>query len=239
MCKIYLTFQTSCAIVKTQKMEVSRLTKKRKTIWGLVIAAIFVLIAMIVVAPKDSSVNNAMLICAVILGLLLVAIFVVGMHKEIMELSDYDERQIAMQGKAYKYGFWVASIFNTAAVLADDVLGKYVEIRVLLMAGILLGFAVMLSYAILHDAYFRAYEKKSWFTVGKLTTLVMDARVAYTAWQRGNVIVDGVVTFEGVADLLMCIFLTYIVVIVMIKGLMERKEKKDEEPEIEIRPGAF
>lgn len=91
-----------------------------------------------------------------ITGFIIVAIFsfIMSIRKNSKNIYDYDERQIAARGKAFKLGFFTIMIANLAnGVIVewfDNVWGTQFTMNFVCAA---LGIAVFVVHSIFHDAY--------------------------------------------------------------------------------------
>ena len=166
------------------------------------------------------------LIVGFIIGLLLVMIaFTVAKNDEVQ--IEYDERQIAMQGKSYKYaffamlgyyGFWMLLEAFSISIPASKTL--------LIFLGVAVGIAVMLTNSILKDAYFKLNENRKCFVGFFIFIGILNIGIGVTHIVRGTFIDEGVVTASGSLNLLCGLLICYLLVLLLIKKI---KDKRDEE----------
>ena len=162
--------------------------------------------------------------CGVILGLLLVALIVTISRDENATVQKYDERQVAEQGKAYKYGFYAMVAYLTILAILSDVLSKYAEIKLLIFIGILVGGAVTVTYSILHDAYFRLDESRRFYIIFFAIISAFNIGLGIIQITKGQAFEEGVLTFTGGMNLICGIFILYVMIVLLIKKLHDREE---------------
>lgn len=166
------------------------------------------------------------LVMGFIIGLLLVAI-AVAVAKNDKVTVDYDERQIAMQGKSYKYaffamlgyyGFWMLLEAFSISIPASKTL--------LIFLGIAVGIAVMLTNSIMKDAYFKLNENRKCFIGFFIFIGVFNIGIGIVHILRGTFIDNGIITASGSLNLLCGLLIGYLLVLLLIKKI---KDKRDEE----------
>ncbi len=166
------------------------------------------------------------LIAGFIIGILLVMIaFTVAKNDEVQ--IEYDERQIAMQGKSYKYaffamlgyyGFWMLLEAFSISIPASKTL--------IIFLGVAVGIAVMLTNSIMKDAYFKLNENRKCFIGFFIFIGILNIGIGVTHIVRGTFIDEGVVTASGSLNLLCGLLIGYLLVLLLIKKI---KDKRDEE----------
>lgn len=137
------------------------------------------------------------------------------------EKASYDERQVAVRGKAFAFGFWLYTGFEGLAIslFACEV---NLPISNLMLHGIiffasLLGFVI---YCIWTDAYFQNGERKgTWAKIIILALIVNIAAFILPKLRGGN--------FSYV-NLVITIFLAVILINVQIKVFIDKKSEKEE-----------
>ena len=118
----------------------------------------------------------------------------------------YDERQIAARGEAFRAGFIVLAVYETVYALLSGLGVRYADEMAGPLVGIILSAAVFAVFAIARDAYDALGQKKTsvwfWFGCGLLWIGVGAMRVT-----SGDAVRDGLLTvsalplFLGVAVL--------------------------------------
>lgn len=173
----------------------------------------------------DSGFSDILVIGAgAVLGILLAALIVTLSRDWNATLRQYDERQIAEQGKSYKLAFYTFLACFTVMIVISDVLTKYVEVRLQLFIAFLIVASVMLTRSVMHDAYFRMDESKRFYVIFFAFFAVFNIGIGIRHLIAGEAIVDGVFTFLGFANLLCGVLAAYILLLVLIKKLRDREE---------------
>ena len=164
------------------------------------------------------------IVCGVIVGLLLVLLIVTISRDENAVAKKYDERQIAEQGKAYKYGFFsmFAALFVT--MMLGDVLIQYAEMGLVIFIDILIGASVMITYSIMHDAYFRLDESRRFYIIFFAFMAVFNIGIGIVHIVKGDIFDNGVLDMTGNMNLVCGIFILYVMMILLIKKLRDREE---------------
>ena len=99
----------------------------------------------------------------IILGVIILAI-VSSIRKKNGNFCEYDERQVAARGKAYKYGFFTFIIYFAAyGILQMATDGEIVSDLVGITVGIVTAVFVFASNAIWNDAYFSLQESPRYY----------------------------------------------------------------------------
>jgi hypothetical protein len=173
--------------------------------------------------------NNASrngMIIGLIVGLLIVVLLLFLIRDPNAPVKEYDERQVAAKGKAYKYGFYSFLIWFGLAVFASEADVAFpVSTSVLMFLGLLFAAAVMVTVSVMNDAYFRMDEKRGTFTGVLCALAVTNILLGVTHITKGDVFVDGKMTFMGSANLLVGIFTAYLLIILLIKYLLDKREE--------------
>ena len=101
------------------------------------------------------------IICGIICALFVCMLAKVFIHRRLkMDRRDYDERQIAVQGSAYKYAYLTLIIALFAAQLCVDSFNFAIKPLTLFCVCGLLSLAVFVTFCILKDAYFTCKTRK-------------------------------------------------------------------------------
>ncbi|MCR5278594.1 MAG: hypothetical protein K6E19_04050 [Lachnospiraceae bacterium] len=165
------------------------------------------------------------LICGAIVGLLIVALIIVASRKDTAVANKYDERQIAAQGIAYKYSFITMIVYYTVLALVSIMEPAIpVDNSLLTFLGVLIGGGVFITYVILKDAYFRLDENRTPLIVFFSIFSFLNIAVGIIHIVRKTVFENGMLTLTGTCNLTCGIFLLYMLVIIIIKGFMDKQE---------------
>ncbi|MBP5184699.1 MAG: hypothetical protein J6113_06285 [Lachnospiraceae bacterium] len=166
------------------------------------------------------------LIVGLIVGLLLVGLLILVIRDPNAPVKEYDERQVAAKGKAYKYGFYAFLVWFSLAIFAEEMdVVIPASKSVIMFLGLLVSAGVMVTVSVMNDAYFRMDEKRGTF-IGVFSGIaVMNILLGASHITRGDIFVDGKLTFVGSANFICGIFVVYLLIILLIKYLLDKKEE--------------
>ena len=165
-------------------------------------------------------------------GIAAVAIiaFVIGfvMKKKGKKECRYDERQEAIQGRAYKAAFATLAVYVlacgffdlcTGIVWCDRIVGAFI--------GVAAALAVFGVSGILSDAYFRNGEKQGLFAA--LFALVSLVNIGFGVWKLidGEFVVDGMLTYHSINMVVGLMFLPMLIAM-LVKRVRDRREMETE-----------
>lgn len=101
------------------------------------------------------------IICGIICALFVCVLAKVYIRRRLkMDQRDYDERQIAVQGSAYKYAYLTLLIVVFLGALCVSAFDLTVKPLTLICLCAMLSLAVFVSICILRDAYFTCKTRK-------------------------------------------------------------------------------
>ena len=181
------------------------------------------------VNESDKVKDAAMICCAVIIAIMLVFTIITLIKDDKSVPEKYDERQIAVQGKAYKLGFFTVIAVNLVFMVFSGFLGTFAQTGVYLCLGIVIGACVTVTSLIMNDAYFRLDQNKTAFFVIVAAFAVINLVLGIRNIVKGNAMVDGTVSFIGTANLILGIMVVYVFIVLLIKKIRDGKEAADEE----------
>lgn len=163
--------------------------------------------------------------------ILLVCVLVFGImikEKRSQRSADYDERQMALQDRAYRHAFFVVMIFCACHFLLVSAAGPYLSDGSSSLIGIFLGVLVYGGECIWNDAYFPFRQKGRriiwlWGVLTSVNLAVLIVRRIHRAdWIR-----DGVLTLDQMTPLVMVIVFGGFLVVSLAKWFASRKENAD------------
>ncbi|WP_329885807.1 hypothetical protein [Pseudoramibacter faecis] len=163
--------------------------------------------------------------------ILLVCVLVFGImikEKRSQRSADYDERQMALQDRAYRHAFFVVMIFCACHFLLVSAAGPYLSDGGSSLIGIFLGVLVYGGECIWNDAYFPFRQKGRriiwlWGVLTSVNLAVLIVRRIHRAdWIR-----DGVLTLDQMTPLVMVIVFGGFLVVSLAKWFVSRKENAD------------
>ncbi|MBO4506428.1 MAG: hypothetical protein J5728_08395 [Lachnospiraceae bacterium] len=162
--------------------------------------------------------------CGAVLGFLLVLLIVTISRNENAAAKKYDERQIAEQGKAYKYGFFTMFAFLFITMILGDVLAQYAEMGLVIFIDVMIASCVMVTYSIMHDAYFRMDESRRFFIIFFAFMAVFNIGIGIVHIIRDEIFENGVLDMTSNMNLICGIFILYVMIVLLIKKLRDREE---------------
>lgn len=160
-----------------------------------------------------------------VFGILLIALVVVLSRKENAPAKRYDERQVAAQGKAYKYGFITMSVCLVMLVLSLTMkISIPAETGLLIMLCFLCGGAVTVTNLIWDDAYFRMDENRPMWIVFFSLLSLLNLGIGISQIVRHEIVSEGMLTLRGSMNLICGVFMAYILAVILIKSIKDRNE---------------
>ncbi len=165
--------------------------------------------------------------CGLLLGLILAAVILTLARKTDAKATSYDERQIAVQGKSYKCGYFTMLAYTGLIMAFSSYLSGIAETGVLLLIGIILGTAVTVTGLILQDAYFRLDENRRFYGIFFTMITAVNLAIGIGNIIGGNAAVNGKISFAGTANLLLGIFSGYVLFLLLIQYIRDRKESAE------------
>ncbi|MBO4319147.1 MAG: hypothetical protein J5857_01605 [Treponema sp.] len=160
-----------------------------------------------------------------VVGLAVVLVTVVLIKRKGMKGSEYDERQIAARGRAFRGGFITFVLAEVVVFIIEIFTGEPLVIGVPGILGMLiclLASLVFVEVSIFSDAYFTPNKSmpKAWYVI--MTVLGISFIVKFFLdnddWYR-------------IMNLAAGIFIVIIMASLLVKKLMSKKEEKDQDQE--------
>lgn len=163
-------------------------------------------------------------LCGGLVGVILVVVLLRLTKKDGSIKCKYDERQQAVRGRGFKYGFFTLMFYDLVYAWIDEILGRrYFENSVGMIVGIFLGVLVYVSYCIWHEGYFSLNENPKKVLIVFAVIAIMNFAVFAVQLNRGNVIENGILTFRCV-NLLCGIMFLIVFGVLLIKAICNKKE---------------
>ncbi len=163
----------------------------------------------------------------IVLSLLLGSIFK-KKKQDKSERTQYDERQIAARGKAYKTAlFTTFGYFIIAALI--DVLGiKWAEISIVLFIGLFLSVGVFVVTALFSDAYFIDSQKNIGYPIIALLISLINGGISVMNIMDGeSLITNGMLNIDSL-NAVVCVSLFVVSVLMFIKIIIDKKAVENE-----------
>lgn len=166
----------------------------------------------------------------ILMGLFICLILFRYMNKDKNIRTKYDERQEAVRGKAYMYGFW-GSMIGAAIVICIDSAGIVIANRFAMDFFIIfVGILVQVTYSIWHDGYYGINTNKKRFYIISIAAGIINLLAVLAQIREGTFVVNGVISDSAVN--LMCVFLFLVVAAELImKDVADKKKEAAEESE--------
>lgn len=211
-------------------------TKKDKRIIlasliGLAIAVVVAVVGFILSAKgviSEDYTFKAGILTGVFFGFALVYSLIILSKKRNVAENEFDERQKLIKGVAAQHGF-VSMVFSLFLLMLCDILE--IEIPcvkpVLYLVVILIGVIVIISYNVIHDAYFALNESKTFVIWLIIAMTALNIFIGINNLLSGKAIVDGIVTIDSI-NLLVGVAFLILLVVIAIKNLMDRRGDDEE-----------
>ena len=143
-----------------------------------------------------------------------VQIFKIIMFKKDKDYSGYDERQELIRGRAFRYGFLTLAFSLAAVMLWEECVGALpIEFSLLMMACLMVGCLVVIRQASGSNAAI----------VLMVAVMVMQYLSFRGHASAGDVIVDGILTWDGGIYLLIFAFFALIIVNLLLKAWVDKR----------------
>ena len=160
-------------------------------------------------------------------GLMIAAIVLVGIfkyaNKDGKVRTEYDERQKAVRGKAYRYSFY-AEIFAQVVImclLMSDI-ELPIEDYALLFIGIIFGCTVLAVYCIWNDVYWGLNNDHRRYHIIFAAAIVLNALPIYFGAVGGTLMENGKIGMP-LLNIVVLIMMAIVYAELLIKNLMEKR----------------
>lgn len=137
--------------------------------------------------------NSVALAVGITVGLLLVVVLMKFINRDKKTKTEYDERQKAVRGRSYMYGFYGVVLSNCIMLL---IVTENTEIIKLLgmnafFIPIVIGIIVQFTHSVFNDGYIGLNNNMTRFMIGMTLISVFNLAVGVIPWIRGGFIQDG------------------------------------------------
>ena len=151
----------------------------------------------------------------------LVFVFVLKRKKNDFS-KQYDERQLLIQGKAYKYAFFTLVSYHLVIGMLTMILKiDFATTYVYMLIGLCVGVIVYVTYSLFHDAYIGMDESKN-LSAG-VAFFVGVCNAGSALFELDKMFVDGILQPEF-GRLVIGLTAFYIGIILVVKKQMDKKE---------------
>ena len=129
--------------------------------------------------------------------------------------KDFDERQTAARGKAFQYAFITTALGELLYVCLEAGGIVFADSSIGPLLPVLLGAAVFAVTAVANDAYLSLRESAKSAFLFPLLFLALNLLIGIPKLIDGKVIVDGLLTFDGINLIIAALFLILFAAIVI------------------------
>lgn len=164
------------------------------------------------------------LVFGIIIGCIIVAIVLFITKDGDSAKCEYDERQEAIRGTGFKYGFVTLVSYMVLMMIFDlfevelpftRVIGSFI--------GIIIAFAVAITYWILNDAYFSLNENKPRLLIAFTLITVSNILIGVVNAIEGKCIENGKLS-TGSLNIICSILLLYVLAVILIRQRLAKEE---------------
>ena len=163
-------------------------------------------------------------IIGITIGIILIVILYRFANTNHKTMTQYDERQKEIRGKAYQYAFYTMVIFEVIMLILE--VGEIplpVDGYILHFAGILIGSLVLACYCIWKDVYWGLNNNRKRYALIFLATAALNAIPLIGALTHGG-LKEGGRFAPPVLNLLVLIMLAILGGELLVKHFVEKKE---------------
>lgn len=153
--------------------------------------------------------------------LIVLAVFLIA-RKKLVGCSKYDERQKAIQGVAYKVGFFAMFAYFIINGFICMEIGEWLPIIDMNFIGLCFGIVCFAGYAIFNDAYLSLNSKPFKFSL----FISFVAIINYVCFFIN--VMDGDTPEAFLLNLICAVFLTVICFMIIIKVIIDKHNEKKE-----------
>lgn len=135
----------------------------------------------------------------------------------------YDERQQAVRGRAFKYGFIGWMIFTICCIVTD--IGfelQFMDLSMTLFCGMMVAIAIYVAYSVWYDGYFSLNENPKRILSILVTATLLNAACAVYRIHNG-LLEHGVLTFLNGSNLLLAVVSVFLLTVMFVKRTKERQ----------------
>lgn len=175
--------------------------------------------------------GSVALATGIIVGLVLVVCLMKFINRDNQLKTEYDERQKAVRGRSYMFGFYGMAVSNCIMLIIG--VDNMEIIKILGMNAffipILVGIVVQFSHSIFNDGYVGLNNNMVRFMVGMSLISVFNIVVGIIPWVRGGFIQDGMVYTSFINLEVGAMFVTLCVEMAIKKCIDKRNESVENE----------
>lgn len=167
--------------------------------------------------------NSVGVATGIAIGLIICIFLIKFMNRDKKLKTEYDERQEAVRGKGYTYGFW-GCMAGAALVMIADCGGFVFATRFVMDFFIIfIGLIVQITYCIWNDGYYGINTNKKRFYIISIIAVLLNLLSVIGNIKGGSLIRDGLLQDAGINLMIVVLFIV-IAVELIIKEKAENKE---------------
>ena len=171
------------------------------------------------------------LVTGILIGLIACIFLIKFMNKDNKLKTKYDERQEAVRGKGYMFGFW-GCLIGACLVMVADCGGFAIANRFVMDFFIVfIGIITQVTYCIWNDGYYGINTNKKRFYIISIAVALVNLLAVFGNIKSGQFIVEEVVQDAGVNLLCFILFLVIGVELIVKEVIDKRTETVEESSE--------
>ncbi|MBO4289242.1 MAG: hypothetical protein J5865_03975 [Lachnospiraceae bacterium] len=156
-------------------------------------------------------------------GLVLCVIFARLANKDHKTKTEYDERQKAIRGRGYMFGFYTLLIFEAVIViLGMSGVELPVDAYLVHFAGILIGLLVFVCYCIWNDGYWGINNDRKRYAIIFAVAALLNAIPIVGVIRDGTLYKDGKFSIQ-ILNVMVLAMLIIVILVLAVKGLVDRR----------------
>lgn len=140
--------------------------------------------------------------------------------------SKFDERQRIVQGKAYKYGFFILLVYNLLLGILDSGLNiRYADMGTEMVLGVLISVMVCAAYSIWNDGYFSLNENIVRVLAGFGIMALINIGLGIYNLRFGGIVENGILTIYCL-NFFCGLVISVIMIIAVVKYIYNKKDEE-------------
>ncbi len=169
--------------------------------------------------------RSAGLAIGIMVGLIIAVILLKVSNRDKKTMTEYDERQKAIRGKAYMFGFYGIAISNVIMLVLGIDNMDYIKMLGMnaFFTPILVGILVQVSYSIFNDSYYGLNNNVGRYTVIMTIVSAINIAAGVLEWVHGGFIQNGAV-YNAFINLEVGVLFIVICIELFIKKAIDKKQ---------------
>ncbi len=160
----------------------------------------------------------------IIVGIVAAVIIALVMWKKTPR-SDFDERQLALRGKAFQHAFFAVLIFSAVYTLLVMIIGHpLMEDGVSTLLAALFGVMVFAVECVMRDAFFTVSKTPKYYILLIVAVILSNGITGIDKLRDGSMVRDGLLTFSCFNFAGAVLFLVVLVAILLKLFVLKDKE---------------